>query len=198
LLTASFCLKEKGSANHLPDNKTELLPGLLPFVPDMPVLLTDNIACELGLSNGTQGIFRELVYDDQEDLGSLKVKSDVFPSNTIYIRKPLYALLEINTSQVETDLDGLPPKLIPIPLIKKQFTVPIKQLFGPLFQHVQGGKKVPETIRITRTQLPIVPAFAITTYKAQGLESCIGTFSGFSTFKIETYAWSLDSAEDVQ
>jgi hypothetical protein len=74
----------------------------------MPVLLTDNIACELGLSNGTQGIFRELVYDDQEDLGSLKVKSDVFPSNTIYIRKPLYALVEINTSHVETDLDGLP------------------------------------------------------------------------------------------
>ena len=35
------------------DNKTELLPGLLPFIPDMPVLLIDNIACELGLSNGT-------------------------------------------------------------------------------------------------------------------------------------------------
>lgn len=135
----------------------------------MPVLLTDNIACELGLSNGTQGIFRELVYDEQEDLDSLKVKSNVFPSNTIYIRKPLYALVEINTSQVETDLDGLPSKLIPIPLIKKQFTIPVKQLFGSLFQAVQGRKKVPETIRITRTQLPIVPAFAITTYKAQGL-----------------------------
>ncbi|CAF4387863.1 unnamed protein product, partial [Rotaria magnacalcarata] len=40
---------------HLPDNKAELLPGLLHFVPDMPVLLTDNIACELRLSNGTQG-----------------------------------------------------------------------------------------------------------------------------------------------
>lgn len=135
----------------------------------MPVLLTDNIACELGLSNGTQGIFRELVYDDQENVDSLKVKSNVFPSNTIYIRKPLYALVEINTSQVETNLDGLPSKLIPIPLIKKQFTIPVKQLFGSLFQRVQGRKKVPETIRITRTQLPIVPAFAITTYKAQGL-----------------------------
>ncbi|CAF1926220.1 unnamed protein product [Rotaria magnacalcarata] len=82
---------------HLPDNKAELLPGLLHFVPDMPVLLTDNIACELRLSNGTQGIFRELEYDDQEDFGSLKVKSDVFPSNTIYTpRKPLYAPVEIN------------------------------------------------------------------------------------------------------
>ncbi len=77
--------------------------------------------------------------------------------------------MEINTSQVETSLDGLPPKVIPIPLIKKQFTVPIKQLFGRLIEHVQGGEKVSETTQVTRTQLPIVPAFAITTYKAQGL-----------------------------
>ena len=135
----------------------------------MPVLLTDNIACELGLSNGTQGIFRELVYDNQEDQTIVRVKSEVFPSNTIYTRKPLYALVEINTSQVETNLDGLRPKLIPIPLVKKQFTVPIKQLFGRLFERGHSGKKVPEAIQVTRTQLPIVPAFAITTYKAQGL-----------------------------
>ncbi len=71
----------------------------------------------------------------------MKVKSEVFPSNTIYIGKPLYALVEINRSQVETNLDGLRPKLIPIPLVKKQFTVPMKQLFGRLFERVQGGKK---------------------------------------------------------
>ena len=29
--------------------------------------LTDNIVCELALSNGTQGNFREHVYDDKED-----------------------------------------------------------------------------------------------------------------------------------
>ena len=73
----------------------------------------------------------------------MKVKSEVFPSNTIYIRKPLYALVEINTSQVETSLDGLRPKLIPIPLIKKRFTVTIKQLFGHLLERMQGGRKIP-------------------------------------------------------
>lgn len=135
----------------------------------MPVLLTDNIACELGLSNGTQGLFRELIYDEQEEPGAFTVKSDIFPSNTIFIRKPLYALVEINTSQLETNLDGLPAKLIPIPLIKKRFTVSIKQLFGDLFKRAEGGRKIPQTIQVTRTQLPIVPAFAITTYKAQGL-----------------------------
>ena len=92
--------------------KTELLPGFLPLVPNMPVLLTDNIACELGLSNGTQGIFREVVYDDQEDPVTFNMSNAIFPLNTIYVRKPLYALVEINSSQVETSLDALQSKLI--------------------------------------------------------------------------------------
>jgi hypothetical protein len=163
-------LKETSSDHHLPDNnKTKLLHGLLPFVPNVPVLFTDNIACELALWNGTQGIFRELVYDDQEDPGGLKVKSELFRSYTICARKPLYALMEINTSQVETSLDGLCPRLIPIPLIKKEFNVPFKQLFRRLFERGQHVKKVPEVIQFTRTQLPIVPECGITTYKAQRL-----------------------------
>jgi hypothetical protein len=48
----------------LPDNKTELLPGYLPLIPGMSVLLTDNVATELGLSNGTKGIFRHIRYEE--------------------------------------------------------------------------------------------------------------------------------------
>ena len=34
--------------------------------------------------------------------------------NTIYVRKPLYALIEINSSQIKTNFDGLQLKLIPL------------------------------------------------------------------------------------
>ena len=47
---------------ELSDSKTEHLPVLLPFVPGMPVILTQNIAIELGLINGVNGIFRQLIY----------------------------------------------------------------------------------------------------------------------------------------
>jgi hypothetical protein len=77
--------------------------------------------------------------------------------------------VEINTSQVEKNLDGLLPKIIPISLVKKEFTIPINHLFGRLLDDKQGERKVAEVIHVTRTQLPIVPAFTITTYKAQGL-----------------------------
>ena len=134
----------------------------------MPVLLTDNIACELGPSNGTQGIFRELVYDDQEDPITFNMSNAIFPSNTMYVRKPLYALVEINSSHVKTNLDGLQTKLIPISLVKKKFSISIKQLLGPLLEQ-RSERKAPDIIHVNRTQLPIVPAFAITTYKSQGL-----------------------------
>ena len=42
---------------ELSDSKTEHLPGLLPLVPGMPVILTQNIAIELGLINGVNGVF---------------------------------------------------------------------------------------------------------------------------------------------
>ena len=44
----------------------------------------------------------------------------------------------------------------------------IKQLLGPLLEQ-RSGRKASDMIHVNRTQLPIVPAFAITTYKAQGL-----------------------------
>ncbi|CAF3690400.1 unnamed protein product [Rotaria sp. Silwood1] len=42
---------------ELSDSKTEHLPALLSLVPGMPVILTQNIAIELGLINGMNGIF---------------------------------------------------------------------------------------------------------------------------------------------
>ena len=45
----------------LSDSKTEHLPEYLPLVPGMPVILTQNIAIEISLINGTNDIFRQLV-----------------------------------------------------------------------------------------------------------------------------------------
>jgi hypothetical protein len=92
----------------------------------MFVLLSDSIACELGLLNSSRGIFREFVYDDQENPAVFKVKSEVFLSNTIYMCIPLYVFVETNISQKETSLSGLRPKLMPVPFIIKKYTIFIK------------------------------------------------------------------------
>ena len=111
---------------ELSDSKTEHLPGLLPFVPGMPVILTQNIAIELGLINGLNGIFRQLVY--KETSITTNAVSETFPNNTKYIRRPLYALVEIVKSNMECNFEQLQPNLIPIPLMEQKFRVDIADI----------------------------------------------------------------------
>ncbi|CAF1593509.1 unnamed protein product [Adineta ricciae] len=67
---------------ELSDSKTEHLPGLVPLVPGMPVILTQNIGIELGLINGMNGIFRQLVFDTNSV--STDSLSTTFSMNTTY------------------------------------------------------------------------------------------------------------------
>ncbi len=47
---------------HATDNKTSNLASLLPLFPSMPIRFTQNIAVELGISNGTEGRLLELEF----------------------------------------------------------------------------------------------------------------------------------------
>ena len=147
----------------LSDGKTEHLLGLLPFVPGMPVILTQNIATELGLINGINGIFRQLVY--REESVSTETLSEIFPNNTRYIRRPIYALIEITKSKIECKLDGLQKKLIPIPLVEQTFRVDIVDIL-PKDKNPKSSQKT--VLSIKRSALPLVPAYCITTHKSQG------------------------------
>jgi len=152
----------------LPDNKTEHLPGYLPLVPGMPVLLQENIACELGLSNGTQGIFRELVYTEASN-SDLNFDQDKFPMDTVFIRDPQYALVEIPKLKINK-LDSLDPLIVPIPAIDKTFTVDLDKLYSDKGHVVKllKSKKLKSTISVRRKALPLIPAYSITTHKSQG------------------------------
>ncbi len=148
---------------ELSDSKTEHLPGLLPFVPGMPVILTQNIAIELGLINGMNGIFRQLVYE--EDSVSIDVLSETFPNNTRYIHKPSYALIEITRSKIECNLEQLQPNLVPIPLMEQTFRINIADVL-PKNKRPKSNRKA--ILSIKRRALPLVPAYSITTHKSQG------------------------------
>ncbi|CAF3984286.1 unnamed protein product [Rotaria sordida] len=148
---------------ELSDSKTEHLPGLLPLVPGMPVILTQNIAIEMGLINGMNGIFRQLVY--QADSVSTDVLSNIFPNNTQYVHRPLYALIEIIRSKIECNLENLQPKLVPIPIMEQTFRVDISDII-PKDKKPKPNRKA--MLSIKRRALPLVPAYSITTHKSQG------------------------------
>jgi hypothetical protein len=150
----------------LPDNKTEHLPGYLPLVPGMPVLLTDNIATELELSNGTRGIFRQLVYDDNHD--HIQLVQTGFPDNTKLITSPKYALVEFPTCKLASELKELKTKVIPIPIREQTFFCNLKDLLPEIVTKLTKANKRTTKLSIKRKALPLIPAYSITTHKSQG------------------------------
>lgn len=134
----------------------------------MPVLLQENIACELGLSNGTQGIFRELVYSETSE-HTPNSDEGPFPPDTLFVRNAQYALVEIAKSKLKK-LGSLDPFIVPIPVIDKTFEVNLEKLYadkGPIITTL-NTKRLKTTITVKRRGLPLVPAYSITTHKSQG------------------------------
>ena len=134
----------------------------------MPVLLQENIACELGLSNGTQGIFHELVYGPTSEPTNGSDEG-VFTTDTVFVRNVQYALVEIPKSKIK-NLESLDPLIIPIPVVEKTFDVNLEKLYadkGPIMK-ISKDKKLKTTISVKRRTLPLIPAYSITTHKSQG------------------------------
>ena len=150
----------------LPDNKTEGLPGYLPIVANMPVLITHNIATELHISNGSIGRLVKVVYEDEEEsYDATAISNPTFPSNTVYVRKPLYALVQLPQCKLATALTDLQPTCIPIVPEQKTIKVDLKSILSSAQKRLLHNKT---TITITRCQLPLIPAYALTTHKCQG------------------------------
>lgn len=148
------------------DDKTDNLPGLLPLIPGMPVLLTYNICNQLGLTNGTNGIFRKLIYEPDTNVDPSQNEYLIFPlQSTIFVRKPISALIEIPTCNIHGVFDGLSSKIIPIPLVEGRFTVSTHKILN---NSTKNFFKKPKQFSVKRVQFSIIPAYAITTYKSQG------------------------------
>jgi hypothetical protein len=116
------------------------LPGFIPLYTGMPVVLrTKNISTDLGIMNGSQGFVRSL-------------QTAVCPEGFTYCT---CVLVEFPDSNVT--LPGLPKGYFPIVPVKSTFTTQLVSEDGTTY-----------TIRLTRSQLPVQPGFAVTGQSAQG------------------------------
>lgn len=140
------------------DNKTERLPGYLPIVNDMPVLITHNIATELHISNGSIDRLVRLVSDnDESDDTNNYISDPKFPTNTVYIWKPLYTLAELSQSRLASPLLHLQPTIISIMPEQKTIKINLKSFITSSQKRLLNNRT---SITIYRTQLPIVPVYA--------------------------------------
>ena len=95
---------------QLTDNFTSGLMGRLPLVPMMPIMLSYNVATELGLTNGTMGTLLSIVFDPDA-----KHARQGRPGQEIPLDKPpLYLLCHFPTAQLLEPFPGLPLNVVPI------------------------------------------------------------------------------------
>ncbi|CAF4759939.1 unnamed protein product, partial [Rotaria sp. Silwood2] len=151
---------------ELPDNKTEHLPGYLPLVPGMPVLLTENVATELGLSNGTRGIFHQLVYNESPE--DVQWQDKNFPPNTNFIMQPKYALVEFAGCKLDSTLAELQCKIVPIAISEQTFLFDAKELLPDNVAKAAKINKKTTKLSVKRRALPLIPTYSVTTHKGQG------------------------------
>lgn len=109
--------------------------GMLPLVPGMKVMVTDNVAMSGGIANGSEGTLLDIKYEMNEH-GH---------------RRAVCAYVRVPGSNVCAP--GLEPDVVPI--------MPIRNTF----KYVDQNKTV---YYISRSQLPLLPAYAYTANKIQG------------------------------
>ena len=139
-----LCDSKQKQLSQLTVTKSGNLPRQCPLFPGMPIKLTENIAVELGLSNSTSGIIKDVVYDPRERIQNTKQHILQYP--------PLCVIVTMHKSTCP-QLQELAPHDVPIFSTSKSF------------QYKFPGMKKP--VSITRRQLPLVPAYAYTSYKSQ-------------------------------
>ena len=112
----------------------------------MPVIVTNNIAIELGITNGTTGVVRSIHFNPGEEISG----------DTGYHQlqhPPDYIIVELDDINMKP-LDGLPPNHVPIFVKSESFPV-----------YIPEKKK---NVTINRRHFPIVPRFSCTAHKSQG------------------------------
>ena len=123
------------------------LPADIELAVGMRVMVTRNLDTELDITNGARGTLVDIIrHPDTEESSE---------DGVIHLSAPpAYLLVRLDRTRA-SKLKDLPAGIVPIEPIKKSFRVTIKQ-----------GKS--HTRTISRTQLPLVAAYACTDYRAQG------------------------------
>jgi hypothetical protein len=137
-------------------SKTAYGAGLLPLAIGMPVMLKTNVATELSLANGSIGTIADIIIDPREDVDH----EDVAAPH--YLKFQPVVHVHFPDCEKFFTLPGLAAGVCPINTTYK--TMSRRMAFDFKLRDVSATAKIP----ITRKQLCILPAFAITVNSSQG------------------------------
>jgi ATP-dependent exoDNAse (exonuclease V) alpha subunit len=114
----------------------------------MKVMVTQNVKTDLDITNGARGTIVNIILD--------KDKPPLLEMNIVeLVHLPAYILVQLDQTHI-TQLEGLPPCVIPVGPPSKSFTITV----------MVDGK--PQNHTVKRHQFPMTAAYAFTNYQLQG------------------------------
>jgi hypothetical protein len=136
---------------HMSDKYTEKIPGMLPLVSGMPLVVKHNLATELGVCNGTLCTLSSIVFHagSEPDDTQSTVAEELFLT-----KQPAYLIVSVPNHKFKP-FPGLLPGQFPLFPVTRTFVANV------------GAS----SYKVKRTQFPCQAAYALTGYTAQG-----GTF----------------------
>ena len=153
--TTTLTPKHRIGLLHQLDNKCGDLIGMLSLVSGMPLVIKSNVATELGVCNGTRcKLSRVVFHKDQVPFDN----SSTTAEEKLITKMPIMIIVKIDNPRFPP-FDGLEPGEFPI--------FPIES-YGIEYQDYVDGRQVIIASGIKRTQLPVLPGYALTGYTAQG------------------------------
>jgi hypothetical protein len=138
--------KERLTVAQMDVGNTARLESRVELAIGMEAMVTQNIAIDASLANGSRGIVKDVVLDPREEWQEAE-------EGVVWLKyPPAMILFEPYRKPVVDPLPGLPPNQVPIFPFEDDFNV--------------GGRK--KGIKVTRRQMPLTPAYAFTDHKSQG------------------------------
>jgi len=163
-------MKERMTVAQMGLADTERLQSRVEIAIGMEAMVTQNIATDASLANGSRGIILDIVLDPREEWQVPDVDEEGVVKLTY---PPAMVLFEPFRKPVTDPLPGLSPLQIPIFPSEHSFYI--------------GGKK---GVKVTRRQLPLTPGYAFTDHKSQGqtLEYVLVDIGRLSHFPVNAFA----------
>ena len=168
-LTTAIYTQDKGTnlcsqnlvnfVKNMSNTQTDQIPGQLRMYVGMSVYLTKNMAVELGLTNGTEGIIKSIHLRN----ANVTEDSDVDVYRVNFDPETDYIIVEFKDISMMAPLPGLLVNQIPITPMTGNFRVNY-----PKGQKDNSGKNL-KFVSVKIEHFPLVPKFAVTAHKSQGM-----------------------------
>lgn len=124
----------------LASSRCDRAPGYIPLFPGMKVMVQENVAFANNVVNGAVGTVRDIRYE--EDHGARY-------ASVVYVEIPGAGRV---CGNIDNDV---------VPIFPVQYTFKWTRKPGT-------DVRKPDIVKVTRTQLPLLPAYSYTDYKSQG------------------------------